>query len=435
MIYLAVNGDNVGLKIGQHIASDDHKGLQASTSALKAAQDTISKWVEAQGGKEIASSGDEGVYMIPESAIGELDGIKDQYKQVSGHGLTVGVGSSMSEAAKALIFGKLNGKDQVVHYDESVESALTEDPEAQEEVDEITDEDGDPAEIEGEGEADTEEDMLEDDYADEDENTEEVEDPTQDEYVPEDVDEDVIEDKLDSDQNLSVEQELQGQADEKSAQELGIDGESNGDEDSNSENMVEDVISEESDEENGDSEGFDGGEDGEDEVDSDSVYGDLNGEEGQEGENELGDSDEQEGAPEESGDDYLSDMIHSQMDGEEEVNDDQNNEESNDEELKNDIAEALMAFKQHKNLLEAAQEQNPELYQAVITMLRSMIDMGKRLGYAPEQDMESVETENETNEEFPYAREEEGEGEGEVEEESEDQQIPDMEENPIPGKK
>ena len=59
MIYVAINGDDVGSKIGEAIASDDHEALQNTSNSINQSHDMIGKWVESVGGKPISSSGDE----------------------------------------------------------------------------------------------------------------------------------------------------------------------------------------------------------------------------------------------------------------------------------------------------------------------------------------------------------------------------------------
>ena len=115
-------------------------------------------------------------------------------------------------------------------------------------------------------------------------------------------------------------------------------------------------------------------------------------------------------------DDALTNMIHGDLedgDSPEEMPDQEmDNEQPTsqlDEELRQDIASALMAFKENKDMLEQAREQNPKLYQATITMLRSMIEMAKKLGQNPEQDMQDQDNEQQLNNEFPAADDQEDE--------------------------
>ena len=106
-----------------------------------------------------------------------------------------------------------------------------------------------------------------------------------------------------------------------------------------------------------------------------------------------------------------------------EISQDNSGKESDDEELRNDIASALISFKENKEVLESAKDQNPALYQATITMLRAMIDMARKLGYSPDQDLENKETANDMTEQFPSAESDE------ESEEDLDQELPEEESN------
>jgi hypothetical protein len=146
-------------------------------------------------------------------------------------------------------------------------------------------------------------------------------------------------------------------------------------------------------------------------------------------------------SPDESSDeDPLASMIHGDMqDGGDDSEQDpdavpaQGDDASLDDELRQDIAEALVSFKENKHLLEQARDQNPELYNATLTMLRSMIAMAKKLGFGPEQDMADKEAEQQLDQEFPAA-DEGGEMPEEGAEAPADEESDDSEEAPAPAK-
>lgn len=460
-IYLAVNGDSVGERIGNAIAQDNHEELQSITSAIQNAHDTIDQWVDSIGGKKISSAGDDAIYLVPEQAVNDLDDIREQYKQESGHGLTVGVGPSMSQASKALIYGKLNGKDQTIHYEPMIEDYLSEEDEDQPEVPE-------QADVQGQADADleAEEGMGElenappvDEQSSQDNTAapaaqpgKKAPPPTTDQSQldsqPEVGNEDDI---AEDDQNqtdapgnpVANQTSAQKQAakpvggikppiDGKTDEDLGtgeqddsdapsmsedadaaMGGENDPDAEADVENADPDPTSElqagqapqdpdadqESEDPDADS-GMDmstteGG------VDGDSAYQDLSDE-------DVAQDDDQ--AP--GDEDPLASMIHGDMQegGDDQsqdpdaMGDDQGGDDSSlDDELRQDIATALVSFKQNKDMLEQAREQNPELYNATITMLRSMIAMAKKLGFAPEQDMADQENVSQLEDEFPGA--------------------------------
>ena len=373
MIYIAVNGDDVGTRIGEHIASDDHESLQATRGAVQQAHQQIADWVTQNGGEEVSYSGDEGIYTIPEEAAEQLEDIRAQYEQTSGHTLTIGVGSSMSEASKALIYGKLNEKNQVVQYDPSLEDVISteEGVPAQEPNDLSTEQPQDGEETYDKHPAEPE---HEEEMAPEQEMEHDLAEQEEDEADPDNIeaDEEAVTEGIDGktfEQDYGTEDdEAEGQAEPENpdvADELGED-------------QPQEAIPT-------------------DEVEGESVYSDL-AETGGEDPEAMG---EEQVPGEEEPHDYnedLTDMVESHMAGDEEMDERELAEGGLDEEvpaeegmegdgesidpeqLKQDVARALMTFKQNKQMLEEAQTTNPEMYEATITMLRSMIDMAKELG-------------------------------------------------------
>lgn len=457
-IYVALNGDDVGSKIGEAIASDDHEGLASASSAIESAHGNIDQWVESIGGKKITRSGDEGIYLIPEESLSDLESIKGSYKEQSGHGLTIGVGNSMSEASKALIYGKLNGKDQVVHYEPSIEDYLSDqdisDDEMPEEVSAESDEDQDQAASSEEVESDDEESEEEDD-----DDQEEAEEESEEETPELSDDNQILSESPTSKKPpvVSEEPEESGEDDQEGSEDLlqedsqdpdapgskaidgDIDGEDLGSDKDNSEQEDQDQEMEnnqapmaaapqsaapapEMDQEPAAL------------AQEQSAYKDLNNE-------DLANPDMDLGNEQYNQNDALTDMIHGDLENDQEGSapeemsaegmGDSQGDSQLDEELRQDIASALMAFKENKDMLEQAREQNPKLYQATITMLRSMIEMAKKLGQNPEQDIQDQESEQELNEEFPAADEEEGQ-----DLENQDQEMPmDMPPKGMPAEK
>ena len=504
-VYLALNGDDVGGRIGDAIANDDHEGLAAASSAIDGAHGNIDQWAESVGGKKVTGSGDEAIYIVPEEALSDLDSIRGKYKEESGHGLTVGVGQSMSQASKALIYGKLNGKDQVVHYEPMIEDYL-----AQEDAGENGDDEMVPApeEVQGQADADAEQEAgIEDqdqspegeeqpqeqgeEPAPEDDGQEmppkkvkpempnaeqdEDQDPDSDVMEPqatEDSDEDgtmeVVtpdngdepeigtEDDISADNEEALDSPAPPVQNKTKAQKGAIDGKTDKDFGTSEQDLAEDDENPSEEVEDSPEQGEDEDlpDDGQEPVDGDSempaptdskvkgqsVYQDIN-QDDEQNPDEVTDGtqpsmDDADSAPAEEdgdqdqddGEDPLASMIHGDMqegdeeqapEGEEQPEGENG---SLDDELKSDIASALMAFKENKDMLEQAREQNPKLYHATLTMLTSMIAMAKKLGYGPEQDMQDQENGQELEEGFPAA--DEGGEEQEEQPEEQEEQLP-----------
>lgn len=453
-IYIALNGDGVGERIGNAIAQDDHESLASASSSIENAHVNIDKWVESIGGQKVSRSGDDGIYIIPQKALGKLEEIRDSYKDQSGHSLTIGIGESMSQASKALIYGKMSGKDQIVHYEPTIDDYLADvDSEDSEVPEDVALDDG-QEEAPEEGEAapkstvNEEDESGEDDDSsalppkkssslpadkdedeDEEDESEEGEDKDEDEGLK--PGEDIVDDGANDDQTQSESpvqeppskkgdiSEKEDPKDPDAPGSRAIDGDVDGkdfgaDKDDSDEEESEEEMGSKEPLEEGDEEVEDeGGE--EPPIPSEkpmpssgqSVYQELNEDDVENPNMDMGnESYEQAGD-----DDALSSMIHGDMEAgdDESLGEDQLQESTLDDELKQDITSALLAFKENKDMLEQAREQNPKLYQATITMLRSMIEMAKKLGASPDKDMQAQESEQELNEEFPEAEQPEQE--------------------------
>lgn len=387
--YIAINGDNVGEGIGNAIATDNHEELSKLTGGLKEAHSAIEEWATSKGGKVITSSGDECIVKIPADSFdeAELDSVKESYSDTSGHTVTIGCGDSMSEASKALIYGKMNDKDQVVEYDSSIDDYIADYDDSEESSDEEYEESSEEAE---EAELSPDEEAEEAEY---NENSFDSEDE-----LSYDMDETSEEDNADFIPE-NEEMALQGETSNEETDEDLMDEGSLSEEDM--EQSTEDKLSEFT--EDGDTEEI--------EAPADQLDGDYESEEMKDAqpEHELGMDEEEEfihdaeenrddeldednieadeeGVMEEGSSDqsYLEDMIHANMEEDSEEG------EPDTGELKNRIAQILISFKENKTVLEQMRQTNPVMYESSIAMLDSMIEMGKMLNMNPEADAEAM---------------------------------------------
>lgn len=474
-VFVAVNGDNVGDSIGSAIAEDNHEELSRLSGSINDSHTQIDEWIKTVGGRVISTSGDEGIYQVSSEVIDQLDSIRADYAAQTGHTLTVGVGESVSQASKALLYGKYNDKDQIVHYEPAIEDYINQDesqdgmqPEGElpPEQDII---DGAEAEAEAaQGIPQHEEGMSEEQNAQHD----------QQEQAADEMDSDNIE----ADAEMAMDDSSEEYADDSigdfEEDNAGLETDSVGEE--TPEEIVDGVAGQEGVEttEGGDEmDGIDGDIDGQDPMEAGAAEQELQADaadgaeeaEGHEGaltnmiEGHMGEEEEmpQEGmeagaeempmdeemgqeapieeemAPEMSEEQIAQDMEGGdemqEMEGEEELlPEGEELEGGGDAELKADIADSLMSFKQHKDLLEELQQTRPELYTGTITMLRAMIEMSKRLGFAPslgdEEEMIEGDEEQMSEEEIPQEMSEGDMAGGEVEEEIEEEIDPEAEE-------
>jgi hypothetical protein len=115
MLYVAVDGDNIGQLLSQRIYKTNSDAEVARFSALvtdKLAQ--VEKWVIQNQGEVLFCTGDSILFKIPEVLLDEaLHDLKSEYFTVS-----VGVGHTLIEAHWALNVAKSLGKARIVHFDE-----------------------------------------------------------------------------------------------------------------------------------------------------------------------------------------------------------------------------------------------------------------------------------------------------------------------------
>ena len=478
--FIAVNGDNVGDSIGSAIATDNHEELSKITGGLKDAHGAIEQWIESVGGQVVTSSGDEGIYKIPAESYDEatIDSLRDQYSQSTGTTITVGVGTSMSEASKALIYGKLNEKDQVVEYDPHIDDYIAgHDDEIVE--DEDSQDDG-FTDQEAVGDEEYEDESASELVAPEgaqDENPEYQEEVPEmeetavggeaaigetDETMPDsELDETLAEEGEMSEDDLDVAPEdrldqvvgdLDGDGDVDVAPPAEEDAAMLGETDQETPIPEGDEVAQAQAEmgEEMPAEGMEGQmapEGMEAPVEGEEMAPDEMAPEGMEGMvgEEMDEGMDPEAAMEGDQDNQsaLTDMIHANMGGEEDAS--PADDEADEEELRQDIVTSLQTFKENKAMLEQAKQENPKLYEATILMLRSMIEMAKKLSMDPEGDVNAqmaqdalpeVEGEEEEGFEEEMSEEdveaEEAEGLEEVEDSAEDDASQeDKEKNPF----
>jgi hypothetical protein len=122
MIFIAADGDSIGSRVGRAVLADDIEGIKDISQKIEAGQAAIEAWATSYGAEHISHGGDESSYRLPAEALDTLEQARKDYEYATGGmSCTVGVGMKLSEAGKALLVGKLRGKDQICNYDQSVE--------------------------------------------------------------------------------------------------------------------------------------------------------------------------------------------------------------------------------------------------------------------------------------------------------------------------
>jgi len=124
MVFAAYDGDNAGRQAGRAILADDVEALHEISSRIELGHEVVKRWVQSQGGIFISGGGDEGIFQIPPDSVSSIEQLRNDYRFTADLTMTVGIGSTLSEAGKALMVGKFRGKNTAVQYDPSIEDEI-----------------------------------------------------------------------------------------------------------------------------------------------------------------------------------------------------------------------------------------------------------------------------------------------------------------------
>jgi len=396
MTYIAVDADDVGESVGGAVLSNDTKQLSEISQKINAGVQIFAKWAEYNGGSIISSGSDEGIFQVPVSSIDELEELKQQYEKQTGFSISIGVGDTVSSAAKALIYAKMNGKNQIVDYSPEIEEVMKQSMGGNLEEKEKTSENKLPG---GVGD-NTDPKSL--DQEELEEGKEEEKEHTNDEEVAEEIATDHLSEdpefyEKESEEESSDEEPVTEEENEEPSEDLDNDG-LDDKEESHGKITEEDDIDEDGEVDHEEAmisraaskEKYKQKEENTDEDLSQALEAEMEGNPSDE--EAIADEivAEEETPAEESTEEasnqetpVLEEESEEENTDEEPVVEEENTDEEsfNDETLKQAIFESLQIFKQNRDLLNALSTENPDLYNALITSLQSMIEMAKELGY------------------------------------------------------
>lgn len=123
-IFLAYDGDNAGRLVGRAILADDAGALSEISARINLGHEVVKKWVQEHNGQVISGGGDEGCFSLPAEAVENIEELRRDYEFSTNLTMSVGVGQNLSQAGKSLMVAKFRGKNQVVMYDQTVESDI-----------------------------------------------------------------------------------------------------------------------------------------------------------------------------------------------------------------------------------------------------------------------------------------------------------------------
>jgi len=430
MIYVAVDADDIGEKIGNAVLENDTEKLSFLSHNINSGVQVFAQWARYQGGKVISSGSDEAILQVPLESLEQLEKIRQAYFNETGFTVSIGIGEKVSDAAKALIYAKMNGKDQISEYsqemDENIRQGVEQEPQSEEMEGEDLQEEGFEQESDEEEDDAFEDDEEMDGFDDIEEDEESEEMPEESEEMPEQV----PQEDGQSEEMVSEEEAIEGMAEGNSpaAEDIDLDGTPDIQEEHGEIVPEEDDIDGDGDVEHEEAMAVESGEedqyadesDFEDEIteNSEEEYIDEDG-------SELEDSiaNEMEEDPEMMEEDpEMMEEDPEMMEEDPEMMGDESIEGSS-EELRSVIYESLQSFKQNREHLEVIAQENPQLYSALIHTLQAMIEMARELGFG---NMEEGFTEEQDAEQF---LDEEAGDEEMVESDLEEEMVePDLEE-------
>lgn len=125
IIYIATDGDNIGASVERAALSNDIKEIKKQDKIIKRGNQAIRKWIKKRHGSIYIDGGDDISFTIHKKYLDEIEELRNKYHEATGYTITVGVGDSISEAAHAMIYGKLKGKNQVNKWTPEIESIIS----------------------------------------------------------------------------------------------------------------------------------------------------------------------------------------------------------------------------------------------------------------------------------------------------------------------
>ena len=126
MIFIAMDGDAIGATVEQAAMTDDLATIVKQSRLIAEGQKLIRDWAIERGGKIIIDGGDDISFTLPSDKVGGLEDLRKKYHETTGFTVTVGVGDKISRAGHAMLYGKLNGKDQLNVWSPELQKKLEE---------------------------------------------------------------------------------------------------------------------------------------------------------------------------------------------------------------------------------------------------------------------------------------------------------------------
>lgn len=116
-VFVCWDGDKIGRRVGRAVLANDVGEVRRVDQAINAGNELWKSFAVNHGGSVIEMGGDEGRIVVDASVLADMPSIAKQYSNLVGATVSVGVGMSMSDSAKALVIAKLRGGNQILVWD------------------------------------------------------------------------------------------------------------------------------------------------------------------------------------------------------------------------------------------------------------------------------------------------------------------------------
>lgn len=124
-IYMRADGDSVGAKVGIAFMNDDVKAVHELSEKINAGQQLIANWALGRMGQVVLSGGDDVAIIVPATiSMEEVEELRQEYLRLVGATLSIGIGDTPSQAAKAMLFSKLTGKDKITTWNDDIHDKM-----------------------------------------------------------------------------------------------------------------------------------------------------------------------------------------------------------------------------------------------------------------------------------------------------------------------
>lgn len=135
-VIIAFAADRLPEEAEQATKEDRVEDLSRLNQRVHSGDELFKLWAEAKGGKAIAIGAGDGRIEVGADHLEELNQLKDQYNQAVGSTCSVGVGTKLSEAEKALTYAQRTGGNSIELYTKELEQELADlqEPEGEEKL-------------------------------------------------------------------------------------------------------------------------------------------------------------------------------------------------------------------------------------------------------------------------------------------------------------